>query len=534
MLPTVLFSLALVSCTVGQAQVPTLPPVCQEYSSATNTPPLLKLSNDFTVDVETVSVETGRVTNMIMYYSQSQNMIRLNIYDAGQKNDLYFYFADNEILSFDYTVGRGTCTVLSDLKNQPDTFIVGGIKDGKNAQVPMTVLHLTGQSGFGTNDIVLSQQSTGTARGMDTITFNSCQKWQFGGQSAVLNVTHHFSYKTWQRPDTGSVPIMIEIVGSALLHKDLTTIHHYYNFFNWKESVEPFVFETPSGIICQGRAGDRPFPASPSYIKFAGEVIDRNQGYVRYVEELYDSDDDIVVMRMQGMQDIGTTGGMNHFTYIRDYDSGLSYRIDNQMQYCTVLNITDDITLPFDFITSNGKVKILTPNQFFYNDGTKYNYLGTRNVRGMTADVWVAKTTLLTAPDQEAVIEWYFAPPDVKSWNDGNEYYKNGHFRIPVRFRAWLSNNTESMDMNIYHVDYTNIMYGTINVRNCYPDKNSNYYQIIIDGAKESVMQTNLDMFKWNAVVSLSKAAGVRMIRIADLQVYYEQNDAILEFEHYI
>lgn len=128
------------------------------------------------------------------------------------------------------------------------------------------------------------------------------------------------------------------------------------------------------------------------------------------------------------------------------------------MQYCTVLNITDDITLPFDFITSNGKVKILTPNQFFYNDGTKYNYLGTvsfcsitlliwkinsfktsflnffslfnlfgllcflifhlvitsssvqRNVRGMTADVWVAKTTLLTAPDQEAVIEWYFAP----------------------------------------------------------------------------------------------------------------------------
>ncbi|KAH9492472.1 hypothetical protein Btru_029186 [Bulinus truncatus] len=529
MLPAIFVILALGS-TLVQGQGSTPAPACQEYNSATNAAPMLKISQDFTVDIETVSVETGRVTNMIMYYSQSQNMIRLNIFDAGKKTDLYFYFVDNEILSFDYTVGRGTCTVLSNLNSQPDTFIVGGVKDGKSVQVPLTVLHVTGQSGFGSNEIVLNQQGMGSARGMETLVYNSCQKWQFGDQSAVLNVTHHFSFKSWQRPDSGSVPIMVEIQGSAVLHKDVVNIHHYYNYFNWRESVEPFAFETPSGIVCQGRAGDRPFPNVPSYIKFAGETIDHADGFVRYVEEIFDSDDSLVVMRMQALEDISTSGGMNHQTYIRDYVSGLSYKI-NDMQFCTIVNITDDTPLPFDFITSNGKVQQLSPSQFFYNDGTKFNYLGTRNVRGMSADVWIAKTTLITAPDQEVIIEWYFAPSNVRTWNDGSQYYKDGQYRIPVRFRTWYSNNTQSIDMNIYHVDYTNIMYGVINIRNCYPDKQSNYFQFVIDGGKESVMNTNLDMFKWSTVKTIATTANVRTIRIADLQVYYEQNDAIIEFE---
>lgn len=72
-------------------------------------PSLSSLSSDFTVDIETVNVETRRVTNMMMYYSQSQNMIRLTTFEANKKSDLYFMFADNEILAYDYTIGRGAC-----------------------------------------------------------------------------------------------------------------------------------------------------------------------------------------------------------------------------------------------------------------------------------------------------------------------------------------------------------------------------------------------------------------------------------------
>ncbi|CAL1526710.1 unnamed protein product [Lymnaea stagnalis] len=527
---TILPLLSLVVCLVD-SQAPTPTPACKEYNSASADPGPLKMSSDFSVDIETVSVETGRVTNMLMYYSTNQNMIRLNMFQNGQKSDMYFYFDDNEILAFDYsTGGRGSCKVLPNLNTQPDTFIVGGSKTGGKIEVPLAVLHFTGQSGFG-GSIIEVGQGFGAARGMETKVYNSCQKWTFGTQSAIFNVTHHFSSKAWSRPSSGTVPILIEVQGSATLHGNTVPIHHYYNYFNYKESVEPFSFETPSGIVCQGRAVDRPFPSAPSHIKFSGENIDHRDGTVRYVEEIFDSDKNLVVMRTQAPQDMGTSGGMNHFTYIRDYVTGLSYKIDNQMQFCTTVNITDDTPLPFDFVTTSGKVQQLSPAQFFYNSGTKYDYIGQRIARGITADVWVTKTTFITDPTTEVVIEWYFAKEDTASWNDGSKYFTDGKYRIPLRFRAWSGTSTDSIDMNIYHVDYTNIMYGVLDIRPCYPDKQSNYFQLVVDGAKESVMNTNLEMFKWSTVKLIADAAKVRDIRIVDLQVYYDQNDAIIEFE---
>ncbi|XP_059148749.1 uncharacterized protein LOC131935986 [Physella acuta] len=512
------------------SQMPSNGPACQEITSG-SPPEFVQVSNDFSVDIETVSVETNRVTNMRMFYSLSQNMIRLNIFDAGVRSDLYYYFADGEILAFEYSVGRGSCQVITNITTSPEIFLVGGVKDGTKVQVPLGVLHLTGQSGFGDNQIVSQPIQKTTVRGMEVVGFNSCQKWSFGPHSAVLNVTHYFSFKSWLRPNSGTVPVMIEVQGSGVIHGVQTNIHHYYNYFNFKESVEPFAFETPSGIVCSGRTVDMPFPNSPPYIRFAGEVIDPNSKFVLYVEELFDVTDGVVVMRTQAPGDVSTNGGMNHITTIRDYVTGLSYRIDNQMQSCVTLNITDDTVLPFDFITQDGRIKQLTADQFFYKQGTNFEYLGWRNARGLSSQVWVGKTKLNTMPNQDIIVEWYFAESDVKSWNDGSTYYTEGKYRIPVRFRMWNNNNARSVDMNIYHVDFTRIMYGELDVRSCYPNRQSNYFQFVVPGGKESVMNTNLEQFKWTNVMNMANYAKVRWIRIADFQVYYEQSDAIIEFE---
>ncbi|XP_059148763.1 uncharacterized protein LOC131935997 [Physella acuta] len=211
--------------------------------------------------------------------------------------------------------------------------------------------------------------------------------------------------------------------------------------------------------------------------------------------------------------------------------TGLSYKINNQLQTCTSLNITEDIALPFDFVTSTGKIQQLSPDQFFYHANDKFDYLGKRNVRGMSADVWVTKTTMLNKALEEVIVEWYFAPPNVRSWNEGSPYYKQGNYRIPVRFRSWKGKDTYSLDLNIFHVDYTKLMYGSINIRSCYPNTQSNYFQLVLAGGRELVVSTNIEEFKWRAVHDLANTAGVRWIRIADLKVYYEQNDAIIEFE---
>lgn len=69
--------------------------------------PLIHLSDEFSVRIEVVAQETNRVTSMRMFYSLPRNQIKLSVLDEGLRSDTYFYFEDNEILTFDYSVGRG-------------------------------------------------------------------------------------------------------------------------------------------------------------------------------------------------------------------------------------------------------------------------------------------------------------------------------------------------------------------------------------------------------------------------------------------
>ncbi|BFY99055.1 hypothetical protein BsWGS_02095 [Bradybaena similaris] len=517
-------------CAVAQGQVPTLVPVCSSVSSGA-TIPLIHLSDEFSVRVEVVAQETNRVISMRMFYSLPRNQIKLSVLDQGLRSDTYFYFEDNEILTFDYSVGRGNCTVIPDLANAADTFIVGGSKDNRIKDA-LGVLHFTGKSGFGNDEIQTTYLGVRSIRDMDVDAYYSCQKWSYGSQQAIVNVTHYFSNKTWSRPDPATVPISIEIHGSAVIHNKVASIDHVYNYFDFQPSVDATIFETPPGIMCQGRNVDVPFPNLASYIKFSGETIDGVKNDMSYFEEIYDSDDDFVVIRSQSELAYGTQGGMNEFTVIRDYVTGLSYTIDSSEQFCAIQNITAANRLPVDFINPQGKVQDVTPQQLFYADNAKYEYLGERNIRGILADTWVTRTNIPSFPNNEVTVEWYFAQSDVASWNDGSQYYIKGKYRMPVLMRVWLDDATlVSIDTNIYHVDYTKIMYGVLDIRGCYPDRPSNHFQLILQGAKELVMNTNIEQFKWSTATTLAKTAGVRWIRIADLQIYYAVGDAVIEFE---
>ncbi|CAG5117682.1 unnamed protein product [Candidula unifasciata] len=462
------------------------------FLPGTTSMPQIKLADEFSVRIEVVAHETNRVTNIRMFYSLSRNQIRLSILDSGLKSDMYFYFDDNEILTFDYSVGRGNCTVNPDLANAADTFIVGGTKD-KRVRDALGVLHFTGASGFG-DQIQTAYLGVRSIRDMDVDAFTSCQKWSMPGGSAVVNVTHYFSNKTWSRPDPQNVPVAIELHGSAVIHNQISQIDHMYNYFDFQTSIDATIFETPPGIICIGRNMDAAFPNLPTYIKFSGEIINGVENDVSrdhllgmlLLQEIYDSDDDFVIIRTQSELAYGTQGGMNEFTYIRDYVSGLPFHLliiqnKNVEQWCAIQNITAADPLPVDYINPQGKVTDVTPQQLFFADSTEYEYLGERNIRGILADTWVTRTTIPAFPNQVSTVEWYFAKTDVTSWNDGSQEYKTGQFRMPVLLRVWRDDTTlTSIDTNIYHVDFTRIMYGVLDIRSCYPDRPSNHFQIIL------------------------------------------------------
>jgi hypothetical protein len=521
---------ALLAATHGQAPPsPTPTPVCRDITSGATTE-MMKINDLFSVRIEVVAQDSNRVVNLRMFYSHDRNQIRLQQLDGGVRSDFYFYFPENEILTFDYSKGRGNCTVNPDLANSPETFIVGGSKDN-SLRAPLEVFHLVGPSGFG-SDIHLTR-STGIVRDMEVDSFNSCQKWAFGGASAIVNVTHHFSSKNWTRPDPPVVPVQIEIHGSAVIHGVVQSINNYYNFFDFQPDVDPTMFETPPGIMCQGRKVEVPFPEPPPFIKFSGETIDPSSGNVDYFEEIFSADDDFVVFSLQRVSNYQTTKGMDHQTMIRDYVSGLSYTLDDNKQTCLTQNITAADRMPFDFVNTQGKAQEVTPEQLFFNADAKFVHIGERTVRNILTDAWVAKTNIPSFPDEEVTLEWYFAKPEVTSWNSGSTYYTQGHrYRMPVLLRLWHNDvDLNSVDTHIYHVDYTKVMAGALNIRNCYPENQSNFFQIVLTGASQLVVSTNIEQFKWSTISILEDVAGVRWIRIVDMKVYYDADDAVIEFE---
>jgi len=487
--------------------------------------------DEFTVDIEVASKERQRVIQTTMYYSRPKNMIRLTMVDQKVKSDLYFYFADDEVFAFDYSFGgRGQCTVKN-ISSSPEAYIIGGSKSKGKIQEPLGVLRMTGLSGFPSGSQINVKKSNATMRGLSVDAYTSCQYWSLGQQHQDMTVTHYFSdNKTFT--DSRPVPVAIKVEGNGVLKNQTQAMTHVYSFFNFKFSVDKNALETPEGVYCERRHA-YPFPNTPNFIKFSAETIDKVEGNTHYMEEIFDVDDRFAIMTMQDAASYSSSTGMGRRTYFRDYRTGLSFDIDNIGQSCAVRNISDptEAKLPYDFI-QGGKVHQLTADQFFYKANNTYQYLGQRNIRSIPCDVYVTKANLLTEPGPKATLEWYFAQNGTKSWNDDISFYKNGNYRLPVKFQVWPSDDlTQSISVNIYHVDYAKLRYGTFDIRPCFTNSPSNYIQLVLPNGRRSVVDNNIDTFRWQAQFSIATYAQVIWWRVADLQVYYETDDVILEFE---
>lgn len=487
--------------------------------------------DEFTVDIEISSKERGRVIQSTMYYSRPMNMIRLSRTDRKVKSDLYFYFMDDEILAFDYASGRGSCTVKN-ISTAPETYIIGGSNIKGKINEPLGVLRMTGLAGFPDNKQINVQQGNATLRSMNVVSYTSCQLWKYGTQDQLMNVVHYFSAANWQFPDARPVPVAITVQGSGRLKGQTQAMSHVYSFFNFRFSVDKYALETPQGVYCQRRQAF-PFPKSPNYIKFSAETIDNVHGNTHYMEEIFDADDRFAIMIMQDPNSYSSSTGMGRRTYFRDYWTGLSFDLDNIARTCSVRNISDPMEgkLPFDFI-QGGKVHQLTADQFFYKGNNSYQYLGKRTIRSIPCDTFVTKSALLDMPGSMATLEWYFAQNGTKSWNDDAKYFKNHNLRLPVKFQVWPRDDmTQSIVVNMYHVDYAKLRYGTFDIRPCFPDSASNYIQLVLPNGRRSVVDNNIDNFRWQAQAQIAKIAQVIWWRVADLQVYYETDDVIIEFE---
>ncbi|XP_012942628.1 uncharacterized protein LOC101855132 [Aplysia californica] len=498
--------------------------VCSPASAATALTLPDFQPTEFTADVEVADKPKNRVTQTTVHYSSTKNQIRLSSMVQTVKNDLYFYFDDGEVFSIDFSMGRGKCTV-QDIKSAPQSFYVGGVKADGKIQEPLAMLRMTGPSGFPGKNIVVTKGNQGSIRGMTVDQYTSCQLWRVNNsQVEVVKVTHYFSAADWRFPDKKVVPVAIKVEGS--------TRSNMYNFFNIKFEIDEDKLETPAGVYCQRRKS-YPFPPSPSYIRFSAETIDNLNSVTYYIEETFDVEGQYAMMVMPYGSDYSSDEGIGERTIFRDYGTGLSFDIDNRLESCTPKNISDksNVRLPFDFI-SNGQVHQLTADAFFYKGKNVYQYLGERRVRDIMCDTFVTRTALLTDSADVATIEWYFAKEGTKSWNDQTTFYTKNHFRLPVKFRMWTTDSElRSVDMNIYHVDYSKLIFGTIDLRPCFPDSSSNFVRLVVPGAKAAVVNSQIDSFKKKAVTDIAIIADVIWWRIADLKLYFDANDVVLEFE---
>ncbi|XP_005111025.1 uncharacterized protein LOC101861776 [Aplysia californica] len=496
--------------------------------------PLLT-TTEFTADIEMSSTETARVIQIMMYYSQTKNQIRLNMLDNGQLSDLFFYYEDQEVLGIDYSIGRGNCTAKK-LSDAPETFMVGGVKDDAKIPSALGVLRMTGKSGFNDDNIKVKHVGQAVFRDMNVEQYESCQRWAINGQELVFKVTHYFSNATtWKLPSDQVIPIAMTLDGTGTVRGQSVQVKHTYSFFNFQFSVVPVQLETPPGVFCR-REKVYPFPPTPNYIQFSAEVIDHANGAYTFLEEIFSTDDKFAVMRLQKSSDLGSDKGINKREILQDFTSGLSFIVDKKVGTCKVMNITQSnkaTPLPFYTVQDDGKIKQLSPAKFFYAFGTEYHYLGERNVRGIMSDTFVTRTTLLNSqtPSNLATIEWYFAK-HATTWNDNSKSYKDQKLQIPVKFRMWESDTTTySTDMNIYDVDFTRLKLGVFDVRPCFPDSAKNHFQTVLEGATRDIVNRYRENFLSKAMFTIADQAQVLWWRVVGLRLDITQSQVLFEFD---
>lgn len=281
---------------------------------------------------------------------------------------------------------------------------------------------------------------------------------------------------------------------------------------------------TPAGVVCPKRKNTKPLPNPASAFHFTAETLSfgSNINIIGFVKEWYDFDLNLVQYDLSSSQ-----FGPNPVTVIHDFNTGVAYIVDKVTGQCQTNPISSD---SFDVTKVDAQtVRIRTAREFYYFDRASYTYEGTKSVRDLLTDVWIA-----TRPNNDYSVnttwEWYFLSPDYNP-----DLPDKLQFGMPVMM-TMTDTNGRHFVYNIYDYDERRPPIWEFDISKCFNYTQKRDFSFRLKGSYRQAVSSNMRNFKDATIRAITSAGSVNGLqpsglRINNIQIdYADNNDIIVSF----
>ncbi|PVD29701.1 hypothetical protein C0Q70_08957 [Pomacea canaliculata] len=508
---------------LGSTEAGWISGVCNNETASPNQPPHPDLPAQFEAFVQCNMVDLNLTYLVHEYFDYPSNMGRLTQMGNGAKGDLYYDYGNNELLNFDRI--NGGCMVTN-ITSDDNRFLFGVKTKGSENHI------------FSAAGALHFEQGTERYLGTDVVRGIRVEKWHSCQYMPVLdatvNVTWYFSDKSAWDTAIGkrSVPVRAVVVGKINDGNNVRSFNHIYDFFHFRDAINPMDLQLQSGDYCQNRVKQVPFPKLPKVFSITGEKITFSDESVKTVEEHYDQDNKLNVYRYQSPDNAGTLQGVLDVTEINDFNSGIAYIINTATGVCQMKNITDG-SFKFSYVSgSSGSVRQQTPTEFFLLNGTiSYSYGGVKTHRGINCDTWIGGSV---NPDNGHIIrqEWCFATTDYQNW-ELPSLGLDTSYQIPILFTQWeeQDDSQPTSQFNGFSFDLDRPLISKLDVSACFHGAQRINVRFNVDGGYKSAVTYNIENFKAALRSAVSLFLGVSQLQIADIEVYTGGQNITVTFD---
>lgn len=439
----------------------------------------------------------------------------------------YFLYTTNEMI----TVIDNECAVtpLNLSTNNPFGYVT--VNDTYQINSPSFVLK------FGNSNVSTEYMGSDIARGINV------QKWQSCVYFDIIETTVKLTW-TFSDPDVWKSPIVftnssaqfpIEMSIEALTDQGQTWSEKIeYSFYRPYIAANPEVFETPKGVYCEGRKPTKNLPKVPNKFSYRIEITLVDLNKTTSQAEWYDFDNNIARIDYQPLstQDIETFGN-NLVSEIHDFNQGVRYIINKNKEQC--INITTLDSGSFDSISANKSeyIRIRTALELFHFDKTDYQYHGSRKIRNIDCDVWIAKRNdWPSGYDFTSTFEWYFMSEKWAAINSGQT-----QINVPVQLviTQYIPFGQLTLTTSTIY-NYYDFITGDVHltesfgVNSCFDGSDSKRLQVTFEGINLSIL-ADKNTFKIEFLKKLIEITYLLRTRIDQITLDFDQYKTYVSFK---
>ncbi|KAK3800013.1 hypothetical protein RRG08_035612 [Elysia crispata] len=475
------------------------------------------LSSNFETHI-VLNIISGKMTKEFhQYYSFDQDHSVIDEREYGHREYGYAQYSTGELLVV--TPADLKCTVTN-LSTSEQRFIFGYKKSHNKGHLPSpeAVLHIL-QPEDDSVEIYVGKQ---TARGIPCDVWYSCTYWE--DMKSTMDIHWYFSDPQKWKPSDGSASVPVRARVKGVRYNELgqpRQFDHNYDFIHWKNRItRPGYYQTPKGAACPGRILTKQAPTLPDQFSFTLEQVDRTVGLITFIREKFDVKRKLFRFQMRARGKKTDLFGDNVLDEIHDFNTGVAYIIDTARGNCSVSPIEEnDLD---DTSDSQGHVTMRTAAELLLLAGTgqKPVYTGSRTIRGIDCDVWVAKRVNYPPGTKlNATWEWAFVNASWVYTDQGSNPLPKGGTLMQLSLTQGYKTVTY---YNIYNFRQDPLSFSHFDISPCYENRKRRIFSISFPGTSASTIAVNLQYFKDGVVQQIAALTGLSPLRVGSLQVNFE------------